>query len=156
MAWRPQRQRGLALCCNGRPNLPGRQPQATWVAKFRAPREMVDHMSLMRDFCEPFDSLGPGMASLDACESLFTNPKTERMIAGEYLVRRSMSTQQPLERRELNDAYWRPGAELPADGLTKVRGDMAPLLRILESGGFNPGSLRPGKGVAWRMGGGRV
>ena len=36
--------------------------------------------------------------------------------------------------------YWFPGAANPADGLANVRGDVAPLLRISESGRFWIGS----------------
>ena len=50
----------------------------------------------------------------------------------------------------LGNAYWAPETEDPADGLTEVRSDVVPWLRLLESGHFNPGSLRPQKGAAWK------
>ena len=58
------------------------------------------------------------------------------------------SIQQALEAGDLENAYWLPGTENPADGLTKVRSDMAAQLRPLESGCFSPGSLRPLEEVA--------
>ena len=70
------------------------------------------------------------------------------MVAEKYLVRHFLSIQQALEEGELENAYWLPGTENPADGLTKVRSDMV-LLRLLESGGFRQGRLRPLKGAAW-------
>ena len=35
------------------------------------------HMSLLRDFCAPFESVGPGTVGLGDCESLFTDLKTK-------------------------------------------------------------------------------
>ena len=49
----------------------------------------------------------------------------------------------------MENAYWLPGTENPADGLTRVRIDIVSLLRLPESGCFNPGRLRLIKGVAW-------
>ena len=70
------------------------------------------------------------------------------MIAETYLVRHFLITQHTSEEGELENAYWLPGAENPADGLTRARSDMAPLLRLLESGCFNWGRSRPLKGAA--------
>ena len=42
----------------------------------------------------------------------------------------------------LGNVYWLPGLENPAIGLTETRSDMDPLLRLLESGAYNPGALR--------------
>ena len=78
------------------------------------------------------------MAGLADCESLCSLLKTKKMAAGRYLARHFLSLRLVLEARELDDAYWVPGAENPADELTKVRSDMAPLLRLSESGRFNP------------------
>ena len=61
------------------------------------------------------------------------------MIAGKYLVRHFLSIRQALEEGYLENAYWFPGTENPADGLTKVRIDMVPRLRHLESGRWYPG-----------------
>ena len=72
------------------------------------------------------------------------------MIAAKYLVRHLLSTQQAFEGGELETAYWLPGAENPAEGLTKAPSGMVPPLRPLESGRVNPGYLRPLKGVARR------
>ena len=51
----------------------------------------------------------------------------------------------------MDTAHWAPGAENPADGLTKVRSEMAPSLRLLESGHFRPGSLRLLGRAAWEI-----
>ena len=58
-----------------------------------------------------------------------------------------MAIQQSIELEELNNVYWLPGAENPADGLTKVKSDMVPLLRLMESGTYAPGVLSPLKGL---------
>ena len=64
-----------------------------------------------------------------------------------YLVRHFLSIQQSLDNNELDNIYWLPGTEKPADGMTKVRSEMPPMLRLLEFGEFYPGLLRPLKGV---------
>ena len=48
----------------------------------------------------------------------------------------------------LDNVHWIPGLKDPADGLTKTKGDLAPLSSLVESGGYNPGILRPLKGIA--------
>ena len=65
------------------------------------------------------------------------------MITGKNLARRHLRIQPALEQGGLGNVFRRPGAGNPADGLTKVRSDMVPLLRMLEPGRFNPGSLLP-------------
>ena len=72
------------------------------------------------------------------------------MIAEKSLARKFRSIQQASEEGELTNADWAPGAENLADGPGKVRSDAAPSLRLSESGQFNPGSLRPLEGVAWK------
>ena len=69
-----------------------------------------------------------------------------KMITGKFLARYSLSIQQALEHKELDNAYWIPGKGNPADGLTKLRSEVLPLLRLLELGPYNPGISRPLKG----------
>ena len=109
---------------------------------------MVDHMLMLRDFFRPFGDMNPGLGGLGDCGSLFTHLATKTMIAEEYLVRHFLSIQQSSEEGDLENTNWLPGTKNPADGLTEVRSEMAPLLGLLESGCLNPGSLRPFKGVA--------
>ena len=84
------------------------------------------------------------------CESLFTHLKNKKMVTEKYLVRHFLSIQQFIEEGDLDNAYWLPGTENPADGLTKSRGEMGPILALLETGRFQPGLLRPLKGLASR------
>ena len=72
------------------------------------------------------------------------------MVTETYLVRHFLSIQQFLEDGELENAYWIPGTENPADGLTKLRSEMGPIMALLETGRFQPGVLRPPKGLASR------
>ena len=76
------------------------------------------------------------------------------MIAEKYLVRHFLSIHHALE-GELDNVYWAPSTENPAGGLTKVRSDMALLLRLSELSHPNAGLLQPLKGVAWKKQGGR-
>ena len=98
----------------------------------------------------PFEGANSGATRLENCESLRTHLKNKKMITEKYLVRRFLSTQQSLEEGGLENAYWLPRAEKSADGLTNVRSDMDPPLRLLESGRFYSGQLRPPEGVAWK------
>ena len=98
------------------------------------------------EFVRALWSANPGLAGLEDCESLPANLKTKKMVGEKYVVRHFLGTHQALEEGDLDNA----STEVPADGLTEVRGDMVPLLRLLESGCFSPGSLRPRKGAAWR------
>ena len=91
---------------------------------------MAGHMSLLQDCYGLLGGLKPGMAGSGNCESLFTLLKTNKMIAERYLARHFSSAQQALEEGDLEDAFWLPGTENPADSLTKVRSEMAPLLRL--------------------------
>ena len=109
-------------------------------------------MWLLRDFFGPFCGGNPGPAEMEDCKSLVTRLGARKMAAEKYSVRHFVSVQQALEGGELDNAYRVPGTENPADGLTWVRCDMAPLLRLLESDHSNPGSLRPLGGVAWKEG----
>ena len=89
--------------------------------------KMVDH-TLLKD----------GAAGLEDCESLPTHLATKKMVAEKYLARHFPGIQRALEQVRLENAYWPPGTENPADGLNKVRSNMAPLLGLLESGRSNP------------------
>ena len=109
--------------------------------------EMVDHMSLIREFYAPFVDIPPGMVGLEDCESPFYHLRNKKMITEKYLVRHFLSIQQALEDGELENVYWLPGTENPADGMTKVKSEMVPMLQLLETGQFHPGTLRPLHGV---------
>ena len=76
----------------------------------------------------PFEGMNPGLTGSEDCGSLLTNLATEKMITGKYPVRRSLSIQQALEEGELENASWLPGTGNPADGLTRARNVMVPLL----------------------------
>ena len=104
----------------------------------------------------PFEGINPRVVGLEDCGSLFTLLETKKMIAEGYLVRHFLSIQHGVEAGDLGDEYQPPGTDSPADGLTRVRIDMVPLPRLLESGRFRPGQLRPPKGVARKAKGSHV
>ena len=111
--------------------------------------EMLDHMSMLREFYGHFAGMSPGLVGLEDWGSLFTHLKNSKMIAEKLLARHFLSIQQALEEQELDNVYWIPGRENPADGLTKLHSEILPLLRLLESGSYNPGILRPLKGITF-------
>ena len=87
---------------------------------------------------------------MENCESLFTHLKNRKMVTEKYLVRHFLSIQQFIEEGNLDNVYWIPRTENPADGLTKSRSEMGPILAHLETGRLQPGLLRPLKGLASR------
>ena len=105
---------------------------------------------MIREFFGHFVDLNPGMVGLEGCESLSTHSKKKKMIAEKFSARRFLAIQQATEIQRLDNAYWIPGRENPADGLTKLRSDLLPLLRLIESGTYNPDYLRLLQGVAFR------
>ena len=53
----------------------------------RAFSDMIDHMSPLRDACEPLVSLSPAMVAFEYCGSLFAHMKNEEAATGKYLAR---------------------------------------------------------------------
>ena len=105
--------------------------------------EMLDHMSMLSEFYGHFAASFSGMVGLEDCESLFTHLKKKKVIAERFMARHFLATQQAIEIQELDNAYWIPGKENPADGLAELHSEILPLLRLMESGTYNPGYLRP-------------
>ena len=87
---------------------------------------------------------------MEDCEGLLTHLGNRKMVTEKYLARHFLSIQQFIEEGELNNAYWLPGTENPADGLTKIKSEMGPIPSFLETGRFQPGLLLPLKGLASR------
>ena len=110
--------------------------------------EMAGHVSMLREFYAHFVALSPGMVANEDCESLPTHLKNERAITEEFLFPRLLAVPQALETQDLETQDLDLGN--PGGGLTKTKGCAAPPLRLLESGTYNPGTLRPIKGVASR------
>ena len=110
--------------------------------------EMIDHMALLREFYAPFSRISPGMVGMEDYESLFTQLKNRKMATEQYLVRDLLTTQQFIEGGELDNAYWLPGDENPADELAKIKSEMGPILSLLRTGRSQPGILRRLKGLA--------
>ena len=95
----------------------------------------------------PFSGVSPGMASKEECDSLFSRLKNRELLTGKYLVHHFSSIQQLIEDGDLNNVYWLPAVANPADGLTKLKSEMGPIPPLLETGRFQPGLLRPLKGL---------
>ena len=94
--------------------------------------EMLDHMSMLREFYGNIAGSKPGMIGLGDCESLLTHLKESKSITEKFLVRHFISIQQALEEQELNNVFWIPGKGHAADNLTKTHSEILPVLRLLE------------------------
>ena len=89
---------------------------------------------MLREFFGHFVDLSPVMVGLEDCESLSTRLKKKKMSTEKFPAPRFLNIQQAIGIRELGNAYWIPGMENPADGLTKLKSAFLPLLRLSESG----------------------
>ena len=68
------------------------------------------------------------------CASLPTHLEATKAITERCLVRHPLGIQQALAGGVLEHTYWLPGVENPVECPTRVRVDMLPRLRLLESG----------------------
>ena len=119
-----------------------------------APSDMIGRMSFMSESYGTSADLSPGVIGLEDYGGHPTRQENKRSAAKEYRVRHHLWIQRSLSATALGDVYWLPGLGNPAVGLAKVNSDMAPLLRLLESGTFCPGTLRPLRGISSKEGGG--
>ena len=104
------------------PNVAGKLVESSPGGEVYALSEMVRHMSPLRDFYAPFERLGTGIMGMEDCEQ-----RAQRVATGKHPVRRLLRIQQALEQAELDNVYWLPVVENPADGLPKVCSDVVPL-----------------------------
>ena len=112
--------------------------------------EMLDQMSMLREFRGHFMDLRPGVAGMEDCECLFTHLRKSKLITEKSLARHFLAIQQAMGLQTLGNVYWIPGRENSAGGLTKLHSEILPLLRLMEAGTYNPGCLLPLKGAAFR------
>ena len=94
--------------------------------------------------------MSPHLVGMEDCDSLFAHLENRKMVTGKYVARHFLSIQQFIKEGELGNVYWLPGTENPADGHTKIKSEMGPILALLETGRCQPGFLRPLKGLAPR------
>ena len=111
--------------------------------------ETLDPMSMLRGFYGLFTDLFSGMVDLDDCEILFTHLKKNKPFSEKFLVRHFSAIPKAVEIQELDNVYWAPVEEHPADGPTTLHSEILPLLRLVEAGTYKPGCLRPLKGAAF-------
>ena len=112
--------------------------------------EMIDHMALLREFYAPFSRISPSTVGMVDCESLVTHLENRKTVTEKCLVRRFLSIQQFFGGGELENAYWLPVVGNPAGGLAQIKSEMGPILSLLDTGRFQPGFLRPLKGIAFQ------
>ena len=79
-------------------------------------REMVDHMSMLRELFKRFLDLSPGIVGLEDCESLFAHLKNRQIFTEKFLVRHFLASREALETQEPGTVSWPPGLGNPAGG----------------------------------------
>ena len=103
---------------------------------------------MLRECYAHFVNRCPGVAGFEDRESLFAHLENKKIAAEVFPVRHTLAIEQAVETHDLGSVSWFPGLENPADGLTETKSYVAPLPRLVESGTYNPGILRPLKGGA--------
>ena len=148
-AWRPSPFEFHAVSFNGRPKFtekPVKSSLGGWVYAFSG---MVDRAALLREFSANFADVSPGMVRMEDCESLFSHLH-ERATSGKHFARHFLGVQHSPDHVELDSVFWLSGPENPAGGLPKIKSNMEPSFRMLQSGSFRPGTLRSLRRVAFR------
>ena len=90
------------------------------------------------------------MVGSEDCERPCTHLRKNRLIAEKFPARRLQAIRQATELKEFDNVHWIPRLGNPADGLPKLKSDVVPLLRLIESGSYNHGTPRPLNGAAFR------
>ena len=68
------------------------------------------------------------MVGFEDCDSLFAHRPSRKLVTGKYSVRHFLAIQDVLNRGLLSNVLWIRGPFDPADGMTKHKSDLAPLL----------------------------
>ena len=126
-----------------------KQVTSFWGEEILAPSEMWDHMDMIGEIYVAIGHEKILPYGLIDCESLLSHFLTGRSGAGKFLPRRFRSIMGALETRDLGNVAWTPGAENPADGLTKVKGEIGSLLNLLGTGAYRPGTSEHLWGVSF-------
>ena len=100
---------------------------------------MWDHVDVLGEFCVALGHEKIRSYGLIDCESLLSLLRSGRLGAGGFLTRRFRSIMRALVSGDLGDVAWIPGSENSADGLTKVKSEIGPLLNRLGTGAYLPG-----------------
>ena len=119
----------------------GDRRQVAWVGICARPARCSSTRPSSADFL-------PCVAGLEVCEKLLAQFETTRTLTEEFPVRHFLRIRRTLDGGGPGNGNRSPGPEYPAGGLTKVKSDTAPLLRLLQSESPRPGARRPLRGVA--------
>ena len=103
----------------------------------------------MIDHAAPVD-LAPGVMGMEDCASLVARLRNKKAVTEKYSLLHFAGTQQPPDSHGPDSVYWYPGTGSPAGAPSKVKSDMAPLLRMLQSGSPRPGVPPPSKDVPFQ------
>ena len=98
--------------------------------------------------------VAPGHAKIRSyglidCGSLLSHLRTGRHGAEKFLTRHCRSIMDAMESGDLGNVAWVPGTENPADGLTKISGEIGPSLGPLEAGTYRPRALDQLRGLSF-------
>ena len=97
-----------------------------------------DHMEMIREFYIALGHEKIRSYELIDCECLLSHLRTGRFGTEELLTRHFHSILDAQECKALGNVPWIPGAENPADGLTKAKSALEPLSHVLDLARIDP------------------
>ena len=108
---------------------------------------MRGHVEMISEFYMALGHEKIRSCGLLGSESLLSRLRAGRLGAEKFLTRHFRSILDALESGDLGNVAWIPGTENPADGLTKEKSEIGPLLNLLETGTYRPGRSEQLRGV---------
>ena len=112
-------------------------------------RQSVRINSISCVFCV-FADRPPGKVGPEECGGLFPRLRYRKNIAEEHCARQLLGILRALDENVLDNVFWLPRVENPAEAPTKVKSDAAPSMRLLQPGAFCAGARRPPSGASFR------
>ena len=106
---------------------------------------------LQRGRRDPCVGLAPEAVGSEDCDSPVSPLLISRATAEKYPARRHLPIENLARPRALITAFWFPGQENPAGGLTKCEYHSGPVLASSKKGACFPNTLRPLQGVETRV-----
>ena len=125
------------------------QVKSSWGREIFALSDMWGHMDMINEFYVALRHEKLRLYGLIDCGSLLYTLRTGRLGAGGFLTRHFRSITDAMEAGDPGYVAWIPGTENPADGLTRVKSEIGPLLNLSWSGAYCPGVLEQLSGASF-------
>ena len=134
----------LSTLCKRNSRFTRKQLRSSLAGELYTLTEMWYRVAIIREFSAAITRPKPGAFASLHCGSLFSHIRARKLGAKKFLTRRFRGISGATK---LDNVAWIPGTDNPADGPTKVKSEMGPLLRPLEGGTYRSRHLHQNKGV---------